>query len=80
MTKLQLTLTNQEAFAISSEASRLGYAITRYVKFVIAKITENFMKTSGGAVINEQTEKDAADTLRVLRRGELRKITSGREL
>ncbi len=36
MTKVQLTLTDQEAEILSSKAARLGYGLTRYVKFLIA--------------------------------------------
>lgn len=37
MTKLQLSLTDQENAILSAKASQLGYSVTRYVKFIISK-------------------------------------------
>lgn len=37
MVKLQITLTDQEAELLSDKASSLGYDVTKYAKFVLAK-------------------------------------------
>lgn len=37
MTKLQLSLTDQEESILSLKAARLGYSVTRYVKFLISQ-------------------------------------------
>jgi hypothetical protein len=37
MTKVQITLTDQEAEILSTKASRLGYGITRYIKSLISR-------------------------------------------
>lgn len=37
MTKVQLTLTSQEADILTVRASQLGYNLTRYVKYLITK-------------------------------------------
>lgn len=37
MTKLQLTLTDQEESILALKAARLGYSVTRYVKFLISQ-------------------------------------------
>ncbi|MEK7165404.1 MAG: hypothetical protein AAB874_01175 [Patescibacteria group bacterium] len=37
MHKVQLTLTPEEVQALHTKASRLGYGITKYIKFLISK-------------------------------------------
>lgn len=37
MTKLQITLTDQETQLLEARASLLGYDVTKYAKFVLAK-------------------------------------------
>jgi len=37
MHKVQLTLTPEETQALQARASRLGYGITKYIKFLISK-------------------------------------------
>ncbi len=37
MTKLQITLTDQETQLLSMRAAVLGYDVTKYAKFVLAK-------------------------------------------
>lgn len=37
MDKIQLTLTNQETQLLSRQAARLGYDVTKYVKFLISR-------------------------------------------
>ncbi len=37
MYKVQLTLTPEESQALQRKASRLGYGITKYIKFLISK-------------------------------------------
>lgn len=41
MTKIQLTLTSQEADILSVKAAQLGYNLTRYIKLLISKEAEN---------------------------------------
>ena len=45
MTKVQLTLTTQEADILSAKASHLGYNLTRYVKFLISKEAAKTIQT-----------------------------------
>lgn len=37
MTKIQLTLTDQEADILGAKAAQLGYNITRFIKYLITK-------------------------------------------
>lgn len=40
MTKLQITLTDQEATLLANKAAVLGYDVTKYAKFVLAREAE----------------------------------------
>ena len=42
MTKLQLTLTDQEVNLLSARAARLGYNLTRFVKFLVSQEATKF--------------------------------------
>lgn len=44
MTKVQLTLTTQEADLLSQKAMLLGYNLTRFLKFLISKEAINAFK------------------------------------
>ncbi len=37
MNKVQLTITNEEAKLLETKATKLGYSLTRYLKFLISK-------------------------------------------
>jgi len=37
MTKIQLSLTDQETDILSAEAARLGYNLTKFIKFLISR-------------------------------------------
>lgn len=40
MNKLQITLTDQEMNLLASKAAYLGYDVTKYAKFVLAKVAD----------------------------------------
>ncbi len=44
MTKVQLTLTTQEAELLSQKAMQLGYNLTRFIKFLISREAINAIK------------------------------------
>jgi hypothetical protein len=44
MTKLQITLTDQEVNLLSLKAAALGYDVTKYAKFVLAREAEEELK------------------------------------
>jgi len=41
MTKIQLSLTDQETDILSAEAAQLGYNLTKFIKFLISKTSFN---------------------------------------
>ena len=45
MTKLQITLTDQEVSLLAQKAMALGYDITKYAKFVLAREAEDVLKS-----------------------------------
>ena len=44
MTKVQLSLTNQEAAILNSYGSQFGYNLSKTIRFVISKATESFLQ------------------------------------
>lgn len=67
MTKVQITLTRQEADLLSAKASQLGYSLTRFIKFLIGqeaaevideKEVPTFKMTKKAEKIALQAEKD----------------------
>lgn len=44
MTKLQITLTDREAELLSQRASDLGYDVTKYAKFILAREAESALR------------------------------------
>jgi len=44
MTKLQITLTDQEVNLLSLKAAQLGYDVTKYAKFILAREAEDELK------------------------------------
>lgn len=65
MTKVQLTLTDQEAALLASYGSQLGYNVPKTAKFFIRKAAENILNQ--GIVplytLSESTEQRGLDAL-----------------
>jgi hypothetical protein len=57
MTKLQITLTDQEVNLLSSRATYLGYDVTKYAKFVLAREAEDVLKSVSSYRANPPMEK-----------------------
>ena len=45
MAKLQITLTEEEAKLLSQKAANLGYDVTKYAKFILAREAESVLRT-----------------------------------
>jgi len=71
MTKLQITLTNPETQALSYLASRFGYDITRYVKYLISRTTEDVVSQIPTIPMSPKAEKLALKTLKEYEKGKL---------
>ncbi len=55
MTKIQLSLTDQETDILSAEAAQLGYNLTKFIKFLISKVS--FDATSKKEVLEFKMSK-----------------------
>lgn len=71
MTKLQLTLTNPEAQALSYLASQFGYDATRYVKYLISRATDRVINRYPAIPMSVKAEKLALKTLKKYEAGKL---------
>jgi len=76
MTKLQLTLTDNEAAILKSYGSQFGYNLSKTVRFLISKATERAI--AEGAIpefsMSEKTEKIGLEALKEHRAGKSIKI------
>lgn len=70
MTKVQLTLTDQEAAILSGYGEQFGYNLPKMAKFLISKATENiFQKGVAVYQMSEATEKRGLEALEDFRAG-----------
>lgn len=65
MTKVQLSLTDQEASILTGYGSRFGYSLPKIIRFVISKVTEEALK-DGTIPVFEMSEKTEQAGLRAL--------------
>ena len=66
MTKVQLSLTDQEAAILSSYGSKFGYNLPKTIRFVISKASEDFLK-EGTTPIYEMSKKTEEKGLEALK-------------
>jgi antitoxin component of RelBE/YafQ-DinJ toxin-antitoxin module len=59
MTKVQLTLTDQEAALLAGYGDQLGYSLTKIAKFFISKATEEILKKGTIPVYEMSSETEA---------------------
>jgi len=57
MTKLQLSLTDQEARIFSYQASLLGYDLTRFVKYQLTRLADHFLTDLTTVKMSDKNEK-----------------------
>jgi len=76
MTKVQLSLTDQEAAILTSYGSRFGYNLSKTIRFVISKASEEFLKESAIPVykMSRKTEEVALEALKDHEGGKTHKI------
>ena len=77
MTKLQLSLTNQEAFILGNYGSQFGYNLTRTVKYLISKASEKILEEESIPTfkMSEKTEKAGLKALEEYRLGKTREMS-----
>jgi hypothetical protein len=76
MTKVQLSLTNQEAAILTSYGSQFGYNLSKTIRFVISKASEEFLKESPIPVyqMSERAEKEGLEALNEYKKGKTTEI------
>ncbi|MBU0978267.1 MAG: hypothetical protein ABIJ33_02190 [Patescibacteria group bacterium] len=75
MTKVQLSLTDQEATILSDYGSQFGYNLPKTIRFVISKTTEQVLKEAIPTfAMSHQTEKVALGALEDYKQGKTHKI------
>lgn len=76
MTKVQLTLTDNEAAILKSYGSQFGYSLAKTIRFLISKATEKAVL--GGVIpefqMSDKTEKIGLEALKEHRQGKSTKI------
>ena len=81
MTKLQITLTAQEADLLSGKAAQLGYKLTRFVKFLIAKEAIGAMeKNTPVFLMSKKAEKIGLQVKKDYEKGKTKEISSFRQI
>ncbi|MBU1088529.1 hypothetical protein KKC08_05485 [Patescibacteria group bacterium] len=76
MTKVQLSLTNQEAAILNSYGSELGYNLSKTIRFLISKAAEKFLQKGTIPVykMSQKTEKKGLQALKEYKTGKTIKI------
>ncbi|MFC1790175.1 hypothetical protein ACFLZP_01675 [Patescibacteria group bacterium] len=76
MTKVQLSLTDQEAALLTSYGAYFGYSLPKVIRFILAKTAEQVLDT--GVIptykLSEKNEKKGLEALREHRQGKTIKI------
>ena len=82
MNKLQLTITNEEAALLTTRAERIGYTLSRYVKFLIGKEAMAVLEedTIPTYTMSDTTEKIALEALKSHRNGKTIKLNNPKSL
>jgi hypothetical protein len=80
MTKLQITITNQEADLLSAKATLFGYKLTRFVKFLIAREVAQTMEQIPTFPISKKAEKLAIEAKTEYKKGKAKEISSFNDL
>lgn len=77
MTKVQLTLTTEEASILSAKADRLGYGLTRFIKFLISREATNTLEENIPTIkMSKKAEKIAKQAYLDYKQGKTTEITS----
>jgi len=82
MTKVQLTLTDQEANLLGLRAKQLGYNLTRFLKFLISKEATHVVEEEKipTFMMSEKAERNALRALKEYKEGKAIPIRSFKDL
>ena len=76
MTKVQLSLTNQETAILESYGSQFGYNLAKTIRYIITKTSEEFLKQNKIPVfpMSKKTESIALKALKDYKEGKTHEI------
>jgi len=80
MTKLQITLTDQEASILRMKAASLGYNLTKFVKFLLGKKALEYDVSIPTYKMSEKTEKRVEEAIADYEAGRTYSVDSVEEL
>lgn len=80
MTKLQISLTDQEALALGRGASNLGYSLTKFVKFLLGQKALEFSREIPRYKLSKQGVDSLKKSMKKYKEGEFTKVKSLMEL
>ena len=80
MTKLQITLTEQEAMLLSSRASSFGYSLTKFVKFLLGQKAMEVSNSIPTFKMSKKAIKTAEQAMRDYKEGKTLSVNSIDEL
>ncbi len=81
MTKVQLSLTDQEAAILSSYGSQFGYNLPKTIRFVIGKASENFLREGTVPIyqMSKVTEEKGLEALEEYKTGKTIEIKDAKK-
>jgi len=80
MTKLQITLTDQEAMVLNYGASSLGYSLTKFVKFLLGQKAVEWSEKIPTYKMSAKTEKIVEKARADYKAGKTYSVSSIKEL
>ncbi|MEA3355322.1 MAG: hypothetical protein U9Q63_02480 [Patescibacteria group bacterium] len=80
MTKLQITLTDQEAMALGYGASNLGYSLTKFVKFLLGQKAVEWNKNIPSYQLSKKAVEGLEKSMKDYKDGKFTEVKSLMEL
>ena len=78
--KIQITLTPQEVAFFAAKGKRLGYNVTKYIKFIVSQEAEEIAKEYPTIKMSESTEKKILKAIADRKAGKLIKLDKVEDL
>jgi len=73
---VQITLTPEEAAALAIRGKQLGFSVSKYIRFLVAKEAHEVVSGQEVSVMSSDIEKITNEALQEWKAGKARKLTS----
>ena len=80
MTKIQLTLNNQETAVLQDKADLMGYDLAKYLKFFVAKLTEQSLYEERIYPMSDKMEKRYDEAMDNYKKGNVYELNQVEDL